>query len=50
MSVLSPTPALIAAFQVQEVIKVLLERGTTLRKKLLFINSEDLDINILELE
>ena len=50
ISVLSPTPALIASFQVQEVIKVLLKRGTILRKKLLFINLEDLDINILELE
>jgi len=50
ISVLSPTPALVASFQVQEVIKVLLERGTTLRKKLLFINLEDLDINTLELE
>jgi len=50
ISVLSPTPALIASLQVQEVIKVLLKRGTILRKKLLFINLEDLDINILELE
>ena len=50
ISVLSVTPALIASLQVQEVIKVLLKRGTILRKKVFLINLEDLDINILELD
>ena len=50
ISVVSATPALIASFQVQEAIKVLLKRGTILRKKVLLINLEDLDINILELD
>jgi len=50
ISVLSATPALIASLQVQEVIKILLKRGTILRKKVFLINLEDLDINILELD
>ncbi len=46
----SVTPALVAAFQVQEVIKILLNRGKPLRNKLLFINLEESEINLLEIE
>lgn len=46
----SVTPALVAAFQVQEVIKVLLNRGKPLRNKLLLINLEESEINLLEIE
>ncbi|MFW6148810.1 MAG: HesA/MoeB/ThiF family protein [Atribacterota bacterium] len=49
VSVPSFTPALIASLQVAEVVKVLLNRGKPLRNKLLLINLEELDINILEI-
>ncbi|MEA2022056.1 MAG: HesA/MoeB/ThiF family protein, partial [Candidatus Caldatribacteriota bacterium] len=49
LSVPAVTPALIASFQVQEVIKILLQKGKPLRNKLLFINLEDYDIEILKL-
>ena len=45
----SVTPTMIASFQVAEAIKVLLKRGKTLRNKLLLINLEESDINVLEI-
>lgn len=50
ISVPAVTPALIASFQVQEVIKILLQKGKPLRNELLFINLEDHDIEILKLD
>jgi len=50
VSVLSATPALIASFQVQEVIKILLKKGKPLRNELLFINLNDHNIEILKLD
>jgi molybdopterin-synthase adenylyltransferase len=47
VSVPSFTPAMIASFQVAEVTKVLLNRGELLRNKLLLINLETMDINVL---
>ncbi|MDD4362665.1 MAG: HesA/MoeB/ThiF family protein [Atribacterota bacterium] len=49
LSVLPASPALIASLEVQEVLKVLLNRGTSLRNKLLLINLEDVEFNVLEL-
>jgi molybdopterin/thiamine biosynthesis adenylyltransferase len=46
----SVTPALVATFQVQEIIKVLLNRGKPLRNKLLLINLEESEMNLLEIE
>ena len=50
LSVPAVTPALIASFQVQEVIKILLQKGKPLRNELLFIDLEDHDIEILKLD
>jgi len=49
VSVPSFNPALVASLQVAEVVKVLLNRGKPLRNKVLLINLEELDINILEI-
>ncbi len=49
LSVLSFTPSLIASLQVAEVVKVLLRRGKPLQNKLLLINLEENDFNILEI-
>jgi len=49
VSVPSFTPAMVASFQVAEVTKVLLKRGELLRNKLLLINLETIDINVLEI-
>jgi molybdopterin/thiamine biosynthesis adenylyltransferase len=49
ISVPSFTPAMVASFQVAEVIKVLLKRGELLQNKLLLINLETIDINVLEI-
>ena len=49
ISVLSVTPAMIASLQVTEVLKVLLNRGNLLRNKLLLINLEYSDFNIVEI-
>ncbi len=49
VSVLSVTPAMVASLQVAEVLKVLLRRGKLLRNKLLLINLEENDFNILEI-
>jgi len=46
----SVTPAMVASFQVAEVLKVLLNRGNPLRNKLLLLNLEEADINVLEIE
>jgi molybdopterin/thiamine biosynthesis adenylyltransferase len=46
---LSITPSLVASLQVAEVLKVLLRRGKLLRNKLLLINLEENDFNILEI-
>lgn len=50
LSVPAVTPALIASFQVQEVINILLQKGKPLRNELLFIDLEDHDIEILKLD
>lgn len=50
ISVPSFSPAMVASFQVAEVTKVLLKRGTLLRNKLLLINLETMDVNILKME
>lgn len=47
-SVPSFSPAVVASFQVAEVTKALLKRGALLRNKLLLMNLETMDINILE--
>ena len=49
ISALSVTPSLVASLQVAEVLKVLLRRGKLLRNKLLLINLEKNDFNILEI-
>jgi len=41
------TPALVASLQVAEVIKVLLGRGETLRKKIMLVNLLDMDIDTI---
>lgn len=43
------TPALIAAFQVSETVKLIIGRGTLLRKKIMFVNLYDNDIEIVEI-
>lgn len=50
LSVPTITPALIASLQVEEVVKILLQRGKLLRNKLLYINLEEHDIEILKLD
>lgn len=49
VSVLSVTPSLIASLQVTEVLKVLLQRGKPLRNKLLLINLENSDFDIVKI-
>lgn len=49
VSVLAVTPALVASLQVTEVLKVLLHRGSILRNKLLLVNLEYPEFNILNL-
>ncbi|HNR65586.1 MAG TPA: ThiF family adenylyltransferase [Atribacterota bacterium] len=49
VSVLSVTPAMIASIQVAEVLKVLLKRGKPLQNKLLLINLEENDFNIVDI-
>ena len=44
------TPALVAAWQVQEVIKILLEKGVPLRNRLLFMDTEQGTCDIFQLE
>ncbi|MFW6148971.1 MAG: HesA/MoeB/ThiF family protein [Atribacterota bacterium] len=44
------SPTMIASFQVAETIKVLLNRGKNLRNKLLLINIEELEINVVEIK
>jgi molybdopterin/thiamine biosynthesis adenylyltransferase len=46
---LSFIPATVASLQVAEVVKILLGRGNLLRRKLMFINLLDMDIEIMEL-
>jgi len=48
-SVPSFNPALVASLQVAEVVKVLLNKGKPLRNKVLLINLEESDINVLEM-
>ena len=43
------TPALAAAFQVQEAVKVILGRGETLRGRMLYIDTGDWTIELIEL-
>jgi molybdopterin/thiamine biosynthesis adenylyltransferase len=50
LSVPAVTPALIASLQVEEVVKILLQRGKPLRNKLLYINLEECDIEMLKLD
>jgi len=49
VSVLSVTPAMVASLQVTEALKVLLKRGKLLRNKLLLINLEENDFNIVDI-
>lgn len=44
------TPALVASWQVQEAVKILLNRGNLLRRRLLFIDTEQGICEILEME
>lgn len=44
------TPALLASVQVAEVIKVLLNKGDTLRNKMLYVDLLTMDFDILELK
>ncbi len=46
----SVTPTMIASFQIAEAIKVLLNRGKPLRNKLLLINLEESEINMVEIK
>ncbi len=46
----STTPALVAAWQVQETIKVILEKGVPLRNRLLFIDTEQGTCETFQLE
>lgn len=48
-SVLSVTPSIVASLQVTEVLKVLLQRGNLLRNKLLLIDLENTEFNIVEI-
>jgi len=50
VSVPSFNPSLVASLQVAEVVKVLLNRGKPLRNKVLLINLEELDINVVEIK
>ena len=43
------TPALISSIQVSEVVKILINRGDLLRKKLLFINTLNHEYDVLDL-
>lgn len=43
------TPALVASIQVSEVLKILIKRGSLLRKKILSINLLDLEYEIINL-
>jgi hypothetical protein len=43
------TPAVVASLQVAEVCKLLIDQGTLLRKKMLFINLLDMEINQIEI-
>ncbi|AOY78227.1 HesA/MoeB/ThiF family protein [Clostridium formicaceticum] len=43
------TPALVASIEVSEVLKLLIGRGEILRRKILFINTLELEYNIVEL-
>ncbi|KJF26397.1 HesA/MoeB/ThiF family protein [Clostridium aceticum] len=43
------TPALVASIEVSEVLKLLIGRGELLRKKILFINTFELEYNTVEL-
>jgi molybdopterin-synthase adenylyltransferase len=45
----SPTPALAAAIQTSEAVKVLLDRDATLRGKMLYLDSEDWTVEFIEL-
>jgi molybdopterin-synthase adenylyltransferase len=49
VSVPSITPALVASFQAAEVVKVLLNKGKLLRNRLLLLNTEELAVNVLEI-
>ena len=49
-SVPSFTPAFVASLQVAETLKIILNKGSLLRNKLLLANLETMDINILEME
>lgn len=49
LSVISVTPALVASFQVTEVLKILLNKGKPFRNKLLFINLEENEFEVLEI-
>jgi len=50
LSVPSFTPAFIASLQVAEALKIILNKGSLLRNKLLLANLETMDINVLEME
>ncbi|MBP6972177.1 MAG: hypothetical protein KBB67_03805, partial [Syntrophorhabdus sp.] len=43
------TPAIIASLQVAEVCKLLTGQGTPLRKKMLFINLLDMEVDQIEI-
>lgn len=43
------TPAIVASLEVAEVCKILLDQGTTLRKRMLFINLLEMEIDQIEI-
>jgi molybdopterin-synthase adenylyltransferase len=43
------TPALVAAIEVSEVLKILINRGSLLRKKLLIINTLEQEYEVVDL-
>jgi molybdopterin/thiamine biosynthesis adenylyltransferase len=49
LSVISVTPALIASLQVTEALKILLNKGKPFRNKLLLVNLEEPEFNVLEI-
>lgn len=50
LGTLTATPAIVAAFQVQEAVKVLLKIGKPLRNRLLFLDCETCSVEIIELK
>jgi len=50
VSVIAAIPALVASFQVGEVVNILLKKKNNLRNKLLYVNLEEYNVEILNLD